>query len=198
MRRIRGRYLGVLAAVVALVWGGQWAIGEEMRYRDWPSAWDQEPLSFPLFGLAENSAPERDFPWEALLGGLALGGGAIGWVLSEFKSVDHRLDEVEAGMQKLASADELARQQHEASLLLLQRDLHLLENALRELQTKSDRHDRRLYNAVENLKETLKAKGLLIPRSQTPDQRGWPTDDPPTGAFSYHRPSTPPPSDPDF
>lgn len=194
MRRFLGA--GLVAIVVIALGRALWVA--EFRHRGALAAWEAAPIEIPLNGPAQNSQPQRDFPWEVLLGGLALGGGAIGWVLSEFKSVDHRLDEVEAGIQKLAAADELARQQHEASLLLLQRDLQLLENSLRKLQAESDRHDRRLYNAVENLEETLKAKGLLIPRSQTPDQRGWPTDDPPTDAFSYHRPSTPPPSDPDF
>lgn len=194
MRRFLGA--GLVAIVVIALGRALWVA--EFRHRGALAAWEAAPIEIPLNGPAQNSQPQRDFPWEVLLGGLALGGGAIGWVLSEFKFVDQRLDGVEAGIQKLASADELASQQREASLILLQRDLQLLENSLRELQAESDRHDRRLYRAVENLTEALNSKGLFVPRSQTPEQRGWPTDDPPTGAiWHYDRPPTPPPGEPE-
>lgn len=196
-RIVSGRNLGILAAAVALFFGGRWLIAEEMRYRAELRRWDRNPLELPFYGAAQNSQPQRDFPWEAVLGAIALSGGAVGWVLNNFGQVDTRLDAVALSIKDLQSQAKLAKQERESSLLLLQRDLLLLENALRDLQAESDRHDRRLYRAVENLTEALKSRGLFTPRSQTPDFRDWPTDDPPTGVSGYHRPPTPPPGEPE-
>ena len=193
--KVSGRNLGILAASLVLFFAGRWLVVEKIKYRDRLQVWDRDPIELPYYSTAQNSQPDRDFPWEALLAAIALTGGVAGWILNSFGVMDQRLDIVNAKLQQLEAQDELARQQREASLALLQRDLQLLENSLRKLQAESDRHDRRLYKAVENLTEALNARRLFAPRSQTPDQKGWPTDDPPTGTFGYYRPPTPPPGD---
>ena len=193
--KVSGRNLGILVASLVLFFAGRWLVVEEIKYRDRLQAWDRNPIELPYYSAAQNSQPDRDFPWEALLAAIALTGAGVGWILNNFGVMDARLDDIALSIKDLQSQSKLSKQERDASLMLLQRDLQLLENSLRELQTESDRHDRRLYKAVENLTEALKARGLFVPRSETPDQKGWPTDDPPTGTFGYYRPPTPPPGD---
>ena len=193
--KVSGRNLGILAASLVLFFAGRWLVVEKIKYRDRLQVWDRDPIELPYYSTAQNSQPDRDFPWEALLAAIALTGAGVGWILNNFGVIDARLDDIALSIKDLQSQSKLSKQERDASLLLLQRDLQLLENSLRELRTESDRHDRRLYKAVENLTEALNARRLFAPRSQTPDQKGWPTDDPPTGTFGYYRPPTPPPGD---
>lgn len=193
--KVSGRNLGILAASLVLFFAGRWLVVEKIKYRDRLQVWDRDPIELPYYSTAQNSQPDRDFPWEALLAAIALTGAGVGWILNNFGVIDARLDDIALSIKDLQSQSKLSKQERDASLLLLQRDLQLLENSLRELRIESDRHDRRLYKAVENLTEALNAHGLFAPRSQTPDQKGWSTDDPPTGTFGYYRPPTPPPGD---
>lgn len=190
-------------ATIAVLSGG-WILAEEIAYQARWNAWDQGDQVISFNGPNYPTQPQRDFPWEAMFGAIAISGGAVGWLFKMFGTVDARIDEINQKLGEIQSQIALDRQAGDSGMTLIDKEIHILYQRLEKLQSDSDLHDRRLYQAVEELTEALRVRGLFNPRGRTGAGQDWPTADPPTGAFptpdtqpiNYNRPPTPPPGQP--
>lgn len=182
--------VGTFAAV-----GIQGVIAEEFAFQQRFNFWEYGELNIPLAGQIPQDQQQlkRDFPLGETLTAIALGGAALGWIFSNFKEIDERLDDLKDAQTALDGKASVAKVERESSLLLLQRDLLLLQRDLERLKDEGTRRDDGLRIAIENLTEALSKAGIISPRSINPNGRQWPADESTTAGF---RVPTPPPSPP--
>ena len=188
------RWTMIIAGTFAAA-GIQGVIAGEFAFQQRLNFWEYGELNIPLAGQIpqDQQRPERDFPLGEMLTAIALGGAGIGWVFSNFREIDKRLDDLKDAQTVLDGKTSVAKVEGESSLLLLQRDLLLLQRDLERLKDEGTRRDDGLRIAIENLTEALAKAGIVSPRSINPNGRQWPADESTTAGF---RVSTPPPSPP--